>query len=81
MYSNQGRPQDLGGGVARIFFQIWKLHVTKRRENFENVVRFGVYILIGLYLEKLIYFYIKNNYDSNSFAMRLVIAPENFLKT
>ena len=46
-----------------------------------SLVRFGVYILIRLYLEKLIYFYIKNNYDSNSFAMRLVIAPENFLKT
>ena len=46
-----------------------------------SLVRFGVYILIRLYLKKLIYFYIKNNYDSNSFAMRLVIAPENFLKT
>ena len=46
-----------------------------------SLVRFGVYILIRLYLEKLIYFYIKNNYDSNSFAMRLVIALENFLKT
>ena len=34
-----------------------------------------VYILIRLYLEKLIYFYIKNNYCSYSFAMRLVIAP------
>ena len=45
-----------------------------------SVVRFGVYILIRLYLEKLKYFYIKNNY-SNSFAMRLVIAPEIFLKT
>ena len=46
-----------------------------------SLVRFGVYILIRLYLEKLIYFYIKNNYDSNSFAMRLVIGPENVLKT
>ena len=46
-----------------------------------SLVRFGLYILIRLYLEKLIYFYIKNNYYSNSFAMRLVIAPENFLKT
>ena len=46
-----------------------------------SLVRFGVYILITLYLEKLIYFYIKNNYYSNSFAMRLVIAPENFWKT
>ena len=43
------------------------------------MVRFGVYILIRLYLEKLIYFYIKDNY-SNLFAMRLVIAPENFWK-
>ena len=34
-----------------------------------------VYILIKLYLEKLMYFYIKNNY-SYTFAMRLVIAPE-----
>ena len=46
-----------------------------------SLVRFGVYILIRLYIEKSTYFYIKNNYDSNSFAMRLVIAPENFLKT
>ena len=46
-----------------------------------SLVRFGAYILIRLYLEKLIYFYIKNNYYSNSFAMRLVIAPEIFLKT
>ena len=46
-----------------------------------SLVRFGVYILIRLYLEKLMYFYIKNNYYSNSFAMRLVIAPTNFLKT
>ena len=46
-----------------------------------SLVHFGVYILIRLYLEKIIYFYIKNNYDSNSFAMRLVIAPEIFLKT
>ena len=46
-----------------------------------SLVRFGVYILIRLYLEKTIYFYISNNYDSNSFAMRLVIALENFLKT
>ena len=38
-------------------------------------------ILIRLYLEKLIYFYIKNNNYSNSFALRLVIARENFLKT
>ena len=37
-----------------------------------------VYILIRLYLEKLIYFYIKNNYYSYSFAMRLVIGPGNF---
>ena len=51
------------------------------RENFENMVQFGAYISIRLYLEKLIYFYIKKNYYSNSFAMRLVIAPENFLKT
>ena len=41
-----------------------------------------VYILIRLYLKKLKYFYIKNNYYSYSFAMRLVIAPGNFsLKT
>ena len=46
-----------------------------------SLVRFGVYILNSLYLEKLIYFYIKNNYYSNWFAMRLVIAPEKFLKT
>ena len=46
-----------------------------------SLVRFGVYILIRLYLEKLIYFYIKNNYYSNLFSMRLVIAPDNFLKT
>ena len=46
-----------------------------------SLVRFGAYILIRLCLEKLTYFYIKNNYYSNSFAMRLVIAPENFLKT
>ena len=46
-----------------------------------SLVRFGVYILIRLYLEKLIYFYIKNNHYNNLFAMRLVIAPENFLKT
>ena len=46
-----------------------------------SLVRFGVYILIRLYLVKLIYFCIKNNYYSNSFAMRLVIDPENFLKT
>ena len=46
-----------------------------------SLVRFGVYILIRLYLEKMIYFYIKNNYDSNSFAMRLVIPPEKILKT
>ena len=32
-----------------------------------------------MYLEKLICFYIKNNYYSYSFAMRLVIAPVNFL--
>ena len=37
-----------------------------------------VYILFRLYLEKLIYFYIKNNYYSYSFAMRLVKAPGNF---
>ena len=46
-----------------------------------SLVRFGVYILIKLYLEKLTYFYIKNNNYSNSFALRLVIARENFLKT
>ena len=46
-----------------------------------SLVRFGVYILIRMYIEKLIYFYIKNNYYSNLFAMRLVIALENFLKT
>ena len=46
-----------------------------------SLVHFGVYILIRLYFEKLIYFYIKNNYYSNLFAMRLVIAPENVLKT
>ena len=38
-----------------------------------------VYILFRLYLEKLIYFYIKNKYYSYSFPMRLVIAPGNFL--
>ena len=43
-----------------------------------SLVRFGVYILIRLYLEKLMYFYIKNNYYSNTFAMRLVIAPKIF---
>ena len=44
-------------------------------------MRFGAYILIKLYLEKLIDFYIKNHY-SNSFAIStLVIVPENFLKT
>ena len=52
-----------------------------REKIFENMVRFGVYILIRLYLVKLTYFYIKNNYDSNSFGMRLVTAPEKFLKT
>ena len=46
-----------------------------------SLVRFGVYILIRLYLEKLMYIYIRNNYYSNSFAMRLVIAPKIFLKT
>ena len=39
-----------------------------------SLVRFGVY----LDLEKLIYFYIKNNYYSYSFVMRLVIAPGIF---
>ena len=35
-----------------------------------------VYILIRLYLEKLLYLYIKNNYYSYwLIAMRLVIAP------
>ena len=38
-----------------------------------------VYILFRLYLQKLIYFYIKNKYYSYSFPMRLVIAPGNFL--
>ena len=37
------------------------------------------YILKNLYLEKLIYFYIKNKYYSYSFPMRLVNAPGNFL--
>ena len=46
-----------------------------------SLVRFGVHILISLYPEKLIYFYIKNNYYSNWFAMRLVITPEIILKT
>ena len=55
-------------------------HIYAIREHFENMVQFGAYILIRLCPEKLTYFYIKNNY-SNSFAMRLVIAPENFLKT
>ena len=56
--------------LHEIFLKIWC-----------SLVRFGVYILMRLYLEKLIYFYMKNKYYSNSFAMRLVIAPENFLKT
>ena len=38
-----------------------------------------MYILFRLYLEKLKYFYIKNNYYSYSFPMRLVIASGNFL--
>ena len=50
-------------------------------EKWCSLVRFGVYILIRWYLEKLMYFYIKNNYYSKSFAMRLVIAPKKFLKT
>ena len=53
----------------------------KNLKKWCSLVRFGVYILIRLYLEKLMYFYIKNNYYSNSFAMRLVIAPKNILKT
>ena len=58
------------------------LHVHEKiLKKWCSLVRFGVYILIRLYLEKLIHFYIKNNYYSNSFAMRLVIAPESFLKT
>ena len=59
----------------------WHMLHEKILKIWRSLVRFGVYILIRLYLEKLIYFYIKNNYDNNSFAMRLVIAPENFLKT
>ena len=39
-----------------------------------SLVQFGVYFDH----EKLIYFYIKNNYYIYSFVMRLVIAPENF---
>ena len=33
-----------------------------------SLERFGVYNFIRLYLEKLIYFYIENNYYSNSFS-------------
>ena len=58
-------------GFGYFFFRSGNLHVAKRHAAHG----------FGLYLEKLIYFYIKNNYDSNSFAMRLVIAPENFLKS
>ena len=43
-----------------------------------RLVRFGVYFVQIVSL-KLIYLYIKNIYYSYSFAMRLVIAPENFL--
>ena len=51
------------------------------REKIENMVQccaFRSIILIRLYFEKSIYFYIRNNYYSYSFAMKLVIAHGNF---
>ena len=50
-----------------------------RKFEYGAVLCVLVYILIRWYLEKLIYFYIENNYYSYSFVMRLVIALENFL--
>ena len=51
-------------------------------EIFENMLRLMAVwcvLVFRLYLEKLIYFYIKNNYYRYSFPMRLVIALGNFL--
>ena len=68
-HSTQGRPQDLGGGGPRIFFQIWECACREAllggfgdmlpRENFLNwcnLVRFRVYF------DQILFLFFSKNY-------------------